>query len=188
MRGERPVCLTAAAVGVAHTFKMVTKKNGRPSAVCGTGEPVTIVACSIDCLSLKPGPTWRWGRGFGFCTATCDVAVCSSPPLCAGDMCGGAVALYEASAVGTLSRNPPGIVTLSGRKCPVVRVLIMAVRCGQRTGRWLVKTCRKLSLNLVLMSLTRAAGMSCWAPAWARRREFTSFAASRSVASSNTAG
>ena len=66
------------------------------------------------------------------------------------------------SCVGT----PPEMVTALGRKCPVVRVMMRGVRCGQRTGRWLVKTCRKLSLNSVWMSLTRAAGMSCWAAAW----------------------
>ena len=163
------------------------QQNGRPSAVYSTGEPVAIFACSIDCLSLKPGLTWRWGRGFWFCTANCDVVVCSSPPLCADNLCGGAVALYEAGAVRTRRRNPPGIMTVSGRKCHVVRVLMRRFRCGQRTGSWMVKTCRKLSLNSVWMSLMRAAGMSCWALAWAHRREFTSFAASRSVASSNTA-
>ena len=50
--------------------------------------------------------------------------VCSFPPLCAGALCGGAVALYGASAVVTLSRNTLGMVTVSEQKCPVVRVLM----------------------------------------------------------------
>ena len=41
-------------------------------------------------------------------------------------------------------------------------------------------------VELVLMSLTRADGMSCWDPDWDRRCELTLSAASRSVASSNT--
>ena len=48
------------------------------------------------------------------------------------------------TAVGVLFRNPPGMVTVSEWKCPVFRFLMRGVRWGQRTGRWLVKTCRKL--------------------------------------------
>ena len=91
-------------------------------------------------------------------------------------------------AVGRLCRNPTVIVEVSGWKCPVVRVLMRGVKWGQRTRKWLVKTWRKLSLNSVLMSRTRSASMSYCTAACARRREFTSYASSRSVASSNIAG
>ena len=62
------------------------------------------------------------------------------------------------------------------------------VNWGQRTGRCLVKTWRKLLLNSVQLSQTRASSISSWTPVCAWRREFTLSAASRSVASSNTAG
>ena len=52
-------------------------------------------------------------------------------------------------AVSRLCRNPPGIVTVSGWKCAVVRVLMRGVQWDQITGRWLVKTWWKLSLNSV---------------------------------------
>ena len=42
-----------------------------------------------------------------------------------------------------------GMVTVPGWKCPVVRVRMRGVKWGQRTGRWLVKTLWKLSLNSV---------------------------------------
>ena len=52
-------------------------------------------------------------------------------------------------AVDRLFWNPPVMVTVSGWKCPVVRVLMRGLKWGQHTGRWLVKTWRKLSLNSV---------------------------------------
>ena len=52
-------------------------------------------------------------------------------------------------AVGRLCWKPPGIVIVSRWKCPVVRVLMRGVKWDQRTGRWLVKTWWKLSLNSV---------------------------------------
>ena len=50
-------------------------------------------------------------------------------------------------AVGRLCRNPPRMVTVSRWKCPVVRFLVTGVKWDQHTGRWLVKTWRKLLLN-----------------------------------------
>ena len=44
------------------------------------------------------------------------------------------------TAVGRLCRKPPGMVTVSGWKCPVVRVLMRGVKWGQCTRRWMVKT------------------------------------------------
>ena len=41
------------------------------------------------------------------------------------------------------------MVTVPGWKCPVVRVRMIGVKWGQRTGRWLVKAWRKLLLNSV---------------------------------------
>ena len=41
------------------------------------------------------------------------------------------------------------MVTVSGWKFTVVRVLMRGVKWVQRTGRWLVKTWWKLSLNSV---------------------------------------
>ena len=49
--------------------------------------------------------------------------------------------------VGRLFRNPPGKVKVSGWKCPVIWFLMRGVKWDQHTGRWLVKTCQKLSLN-----------------------------------------
>ena len=89
-----------------------------------------------------------------------------------------------ASFVGT----PLACLLCRGGSVPSLGFMMRGVKCGQRTGRWLVKTCQKLSLNSVCMILTRASGMYCWSAAWAWRRELTSSAASRSVASLNTIG
>ena len=71
-------------------------------------------------------------------------------PLCAVDgLWVGAVDRCGATAVVRLFQNPPGMVTVSGWKCPVVRVLIRGVKWGQYTGRWMVKTWQKLSLDSV---------------------------------------
>ena len=73
------------------------------------------------------------------------MAVYRSPPLCAVDVLwGGDVVWFGVTAVGRLCWNTPGMVTVSGWKCLFVKVLMRVLKWGQRTGRWLVKTCRKL--------------------------------------------
>ena len=52
--------------------------------------------------------------------------------------------LGGSGVIGMLGQNPLGMVTVTGCKCPLVRVLIREVECGQRTGRWIKKTCQKL--------------------------------------------
>ena len=78
------------------------------------------------------------------------MAVYGSPPLCAVDaLWGGVVVWCCVTVVCRLYRNPPGMVTVSGWKCLVVRVMMRGVKWDQCTGRWPVKTWRKLSLNSV---------------------------------------
>ena len=55
--------VTAATVGVAQKFEVVTQTEWAPLSVCGTGVPVASADCSIYFQSLNPVPTWRWGSG-----------------------------------------------------------------------------------------------------------------------------
>ena len=145
----------------------------------------------MDCRRRNPRPTWRWGSGAGFCTATWSAWVEVFPPCCSfccvlGD---GDYVLGGAGELGMLGQKPPGMVTVPGWKWPVVNnILIMGVKWGQRSGRWLVKTCRKLFLNLVWESRMRAASMIFCTATCDRRIELISSSASGMVAILNTSG
>ena len=133
----------------SHLLGCNSNRKGWPSSVCGTGMPDVSAAFAMDCRSLDPGPTWRCGSAAGFCTATCDVAVLASPPQygVVKVLWGWPALRCGATVAGRLCRNHPGMVTVPGLKCSVVRVQMMGVKWGQRTGRWLEKAWRKLLLN-----------------------------------------
>ena len=140
----------AATVGVEHTFEVVTQTKG--TAVIGLlNWCSSCIRHLLHRLPKSEPPTWSWGSRAGFCTATCVVAVYCSPPLCASlKVLRYGVAFWCAlTTVGRLCQKPLGMVTFPRCKCPVVRVLMRGLKLGQRTRRWLVKTCQKLLLNSV---------------------------------------
>ena len=67
-------------------------------------------------------------------------------------------------------------------------VLMIGVKCGQCTGRWIFKTSWDILLNSVCTSLMRASVISCCTSDWAMRSDIISLVELSRVHSSKTSG
>ena len=128
-------------------------QNMWPFSVCGTSSPVISDTMSMASRRLKIGLTWIWAMGAGFTTAPCVdrfVVFTIPPPVidCSG-ACPDALSISFQSLVSSL--NSSVIATIYGLKCHIVSIMVMLPSWVHRKVSALVNTCKKLSLNSIII-------------------------------------